>query len=220
MFTYLQSLIQTLIAMVMALTTTLPVNSPAYLAKYGGHCLTPPSPLVTQTQKLLVNGSFENGTDANDVPNGWQKIGTIQHSDVVTCDQAHSGSCSFYFGHQQGEFTGYVRRITQNVAISGFANTNITLTGWSKAENVTQVYANRPWLLYAVDLVFYDNNGVALPTPNSNERIVFPGGIHDFTKVERTFTPGVDFHCFDIGVTFYEKGEAWFDDIGVTLSPQ
>lgn len=219
MYAYIQDLIRSLIAMVMALTSTLPVNSPEYLAKFGGHCPTNITPASATTQNLVVNGSFELDTNQDGEPDDWQRGKELAITDRVTCQLSHSGSCSFHFTPQASDPNKYVRRIVQNIPVSGSADTNITLSGWSRAHNVTDVFPRDLTLLYDIQLVFYDEYGVALPTPNSDEEIMFTEGTYDFTKVERTFTPGVNFHCLDIGITFYESGEAWFDDIQLTLTP-
>lgn len=215
---YIQGLIRALIAMVMSMTTTLPINSPEYLAKFGGHCLTPSAPYTSVTQNYVLNGSFEYDADYDGTPDYWILEDSVTPNDRVTCEVGHSGSCSFHFPPHASDPNKYVRRIKQNIPISGNADTEITLSGWSRAHNVTDVFPRDLTLLYDIQLVFYDEYGVALPTPNSDEDIMFTEGTYDFTKAERTFTSGVNFHCLDVGITFYESGEAWFDDIQLTLA--
>ncbi|HLD25019.1 MAG TPA: hypothetical protein VJB96_03835 [Patescibacteria group bacterium] len=218
-FARIQDMINALIAMVMALTTTLPAGSPEYLAKFGGHCTTPRSSSVEARQNLIVNGSFEQDVDRDGIPDSWHKAGSIQANDAIACNRASNGSCSFHFDRQEGELTGYVRGLNQNIPVSGKADTKITLSGWSRAKEVRDAHPITPHLSYVAILTFYDKDGVALPTPDADEVIDFTEGTHDFEYVERTFTPGVDFYCFDIGLSFYERGEVWFDDIRLTLNP-
>ncbi len=210
--------------MEMSLTSTLPVNSPEYLAKFGGHC-----PQVTENRvpvlgNYVINQSFESAPTDSGLPLEWlDGKYNVSPGDAVDCQTARTGKCSFYFGPENADPKKYVRRVVQVIPYRGTEGTRITFSGWSKARNVIDKYPPLAGPLYGIGLELFDDKGVSIVMPTEWDyrqySAEFSLGTHDFEFAESSFISPVNFTCAEVFYFFDEDGEVWMDDARVTFVP-
>ncbi len=220
MLAYITSLIQALIAMVMALVTTLPTNSPAYIAKFRNTCTSPSETQIQVGRNYVINPSFETNAGDPLTPTGWQRSSNLQPTDMSDCakGESHAGSCSFHMGRYVVPPDEYVRSLTQVIPLSGKAGTKITVSGWAKAKKFVNVYP-RLNTGFGIGVEMFDTNGESYLEPNGEGYANFPFGVHGYEPAITTFIASQDFLCMKAHVFFLEDGEVWFDDVSVTAEP-
>jgi hypothetical protein len=80
--------------------------------------------------KLVKNGSFERDNNGDGLPNKWAG-GGLTAADKRVCNKSYGGSCSF---KMVGDDT--YKLLTQDIALSGLAGDEFTLSAWTKGKNI------------------------------------------------------------------------------------
>ena len=79
---------------------------------------------------LVKNGSFEKDSNGDGIPNDWNGV-NMTLADKRVCNQSKAGSCSF---KAVGDGTDKV--LIQDIAASGLAGDQLTLSAWTKGKNI------------------------------------------------------------------------------------
>lgn len=215
MIAYAQELIRALIGITFSIISSVIPDSTQYSQQLRGQCDKPLNTSLIASHNYVINPSLEADQNNDGTPDDWRQF-YLRKEDAINCSTSHTGTCSFYIGGYKG---GYARRLEQTIYLAGSIGTKITVSGWSKAQNVTRENKlfTRPG--YGVGIDLFDANGEHFPILNAEEHAHFRVGTHDFEKTETKFYAPANFSCMEVGVFFYERGDVWFDDIEVTVEP-
>lgn len=162
----------------------------------------------------IINPSLEIDGDKNKTPDNWERS-NLQKTDIMVCNVAYTGSCSFFIGNRKG---GYIRRLYQRVPISGVRGTIIAISGWSMANNVIDSGPGSG-IFYSVGAFPKKSDGDWIWNSSGSLTATFNLGTHGFEKAETIFTIPEDFSYIEVQFAFGEKGNVWFDDIVLTVIP-
>ncbi len=217
MFEYAQELIRALIVMVWALVSSFAPGSLRFITDANDQCGTTSQAKINILHNYVVNPSFETDGNGDKTPDDWRRA-NLQPLDTTDCQSGHSGTCSFHFGTYTAKPSEYVRRLEQIIPLKGSRGTQITVSGWSKANNVAKTLPPS-FIAYGIGVGLFDEHDEYILLPEGEGFAYFRTGSHDFEKTQTTFTASEDFLCMKVGAFFSEGGEAWFDDIEVTVVP-
>jgi len=161
---------------------------------------------------VLLNTSFETNVDDVDlVPDGWTyHYDQPNRNTGVDCTVSKTGNCSYYVsGKKNSAIKQYVRR-------HGEAGDMVTVSGWGKGLNVADRKGRRSrGGVYWVQVWIHYEDG----TNQFDVLKKFPNGTYDFMHAEASFEARKPFHGMTVFARFDGSGEAWFDDISLTVTP-
>lgn len=171
----------------------------------------PPTPAVPQYNvELLKNNSFELDQDNNGIPDNWVSHFAPPDQHILRdCTVSFTGSCSF-------KLLGGYDIVKQYVPFQGKTGDKITISGWSKAQQVqfnsrkdqSITYWVQAWINYA------DGTTEVLNVAK------FTMGTHGFEKASNMIVAQKPYVGLTYFVRFSMKGEVWFDDVSLTIVPQ
>lgn len=167
-----------------------------------------PIPVPPPTSgELLQNPSFEVDNDNDSVPDGWtHHYDQPNKNSGIVCNVAHSGSCSFYIPGLKHT------AIKQYVPVNLPAGTKVTISGYSRAENVTLDQGPSTGSYWVQAWIHYANGSTEYGFVAN-----FNTGTHNFelTTNSKYLTAPVE------GFTFFAKqamdGNVWFDDVSLRV---
>ncbi|MBS3989210.1 MAG: hypothetical protein KGZ44_04625 [Dethiobacter sp.] len=154
-------------------------------------------PILT-AYNLIENSGMEHG---NELPNQW--TGTnLTTNDRIDTARKHAGNRSFRI---VGD-TNVNKSLMQRVNITGDANTKLTLSGWSFADNPNP---SGGW--YNLQMrIFYNDS--TTDWSSANNFSTQPQT--DWQHLVAEFKPAKAFNAVEIYLYFFnQRGNAWFDDI-------
>ena len=147
---------------------------------------------------LVSNGSFENDSDMDGIPNKWFP-GGLTPADKRVCNQSYAGVCSFRLVGDGGDKT-----INQVPLPSGNSGDTYTLTFWVKGKEIDN---SSPHVYVA--LYFHHLDG----TFDSTFEFV-ADGTTGWTKHTMSLTATADFDYIIVLISMdQDNGKAWFDKV-------
>jgi hypothetical protein len=154
---------------------------------------------------LVINGSFENDSNGDGIPNNWTPL-SLTPSDKRVCNKAHAGTCSF---KMIGE--GVTKYMFQFPAISGGAGDSYTLKVWVMTKDLVWGTGNATIYLETHQTDGgYDSDGQNLAQGTSAGWVLYT------LNVTSTET----YDSVRVWIKFYpESGKAWFDKVKLVEVP-
>ncbi len=148
---------------------------------------------------LLPNGSFEQDTDRNGIPDGWEDVQTGKEGRcLLDRNVAHDGSASLRIVHESAS-SDWVRASVNN--LPAHPERLMFLGGW--------VRATGPWRVILYQFL-------RDPKKNYLTHEIASGAAGDWKRVGRTVRTAPDVKTFKVSLITHGKGEAWFDDFVLT----
>jgi len=156
---------------------------------------------LAATSNLVKNGSFEKDTDGDGLPNNW--VGTnLTPNDKRVCNQSKAGSCSFKIVGDTGD-----KEFRQDVAISGSAGEEFTLSAWTKAK-ILGTGTHR------ILMRFNSTGG------GNDELFTIPDGTTPWTLHQVTGSAAEDFDSITVILQFEaDGGKMWMDKVKLVATP-
>lgn len=159
----------------------------------------PPTPTPIGGAEVLVNGSYETDTDANNVPDNWT-FRSIPAGSGRDCTVAQHGTCSVHINGSTQMAEAY-----QRFNLTGIAGDAFTVRAWTRAENALSTTK------YRLKIVVYHNDGtygVMTYAPAA--------GSYDWALIERSFTTQKAYYRIQVSVIYGESsGSVWFDSVSL-----
>jgi hypothetical protein len=154
---------------------------------------------------LVKNGSFEKDNDHDGIPNGWTGV-NLTLADKRVCNQSKAGSCSF---KAVGDGTDKV--LIQDIAASGLANDQLTLSAWTKGKNIV-LGAGVSRLVFRFNYTDFTDEYV-----NFN----IPAGTTAWTLRQQPLQATKDFASISIFIPELsaDSGKLWVDKVSLVRVP-
>ncbi|MGJ3195876.1 DNRLRE domain-containing protein [Peribacillus frigoritolerans] len=152
---------------------------------------------------LVDNSSFERYQDGK--PTSWATSNNLTANDKIV-QNVNPEDDNVYIGQSSFQMTGEAGKnkyIKQHINVSGDANTEFTLSGWSK-----QVNANPNGGDYALQVAINYKDG----TTDWDFGNDFDKSESEWQHVAAVVKPKKEFHSIDVYYYYYnQSGTAWFD---------
>ncbi|NVD97406.1 erythromycin esterase family protein [Massilia sp. BJB1822] len=153
-------------------------------------------------ESLLKNGSFEQWSEQNKALDWYQEGESESAKD---CETSHSGKCSF---HIRGDGKKLFQ-INQAIKLDVAAGTQVSISGWIKVRDHSEGLASL-WLRI--------DNDERRRESFDNMAKTSPHGTQDWTYFQLTLDTTPRSKTALAGILLSGNGEAWFDDVTVTIS--
>jgi len=157
---------------------------------------------------IIINGNIENGY-FDLMPQNW--IDLNGDTETWAKDVAHSGTRSIKFEKtDNSDFRVY----SNTVDINSSGPIQLTIGGWSKADNVVLEEGSQ----YAIAMIIFYANGTTEMI--DNDQLAFQSGSHDWEKAQSSITVEKDIEKIMISMklTGNSSGTVWFDDLFVHIN--
>lgn len=156
---------------------------------------------VLTAYNLVENSGMELDANSDNIPDQWTGSSLNTAVDLVDTFR-HVGARSFKITGA----SGVNKSLRQTVKVSGNANTKLTLSGWSFADNPNP---SGGWYGLQMRIFYTDGTSDWL---SANDFTKEPHT--DWEHVVAEFKPAKAFNAVDVYLYFYNQtGSAWFDDI-------
>jgi len=153
---------------------------------------------------LVSNGSFENDSDMDGIPNKWFP-GGLTPADKRVCNQSYAGVCSFRLVGDGGDKT-----INQVPLPSGNSGDTYKLTAWVKGKQIDNSGSQ----------VYFALHFHLLGDTFDNEFSTVADGTTGWTKHTLTLTATGDFDYILVLLSFKQaSATAWFDKLKLVEVP-
>lgn len=204
-WTRLQSVIDTVPANTKKITVAVGLNAGSGTAYFDGVQLEKGTML--SAYNLVENSSFERYATQDGKPNNWDSSSNLSVNDKVV-QNVNPEDDNIYIGKSSFQMTGEAGKnkyLKQRINISGDANTQLTLSGWSK-----QVGADPNGGYYSMQIgINYTDATTDWDYANDFDKTAT-----DWQHVAAEVKPKKAFNSIDVYYYYYNQaGTAWFDAI-------
>ncbi|MBI4129955.1 S8 family serine peptidase [Candidatus Roizmanbacteria bacterium] len=164
-----------------------------------------PSPTAAAPILFLQNGSFEEGTNKNGIPNGWRGTNLVKDKDKVVAKKGRKTSRAFRFTSlTQG---AKLKKLIQSIGKNVPKDTKIKLTAWNKLDN--KLTAGEIKLRLAVLYKDDSKKTYFVKKYSASQHAYIERGLK--IKLEK------DAKSVDVELVFSGQGsQSYFDDISLT----
>lgn len=158
---------------------------------------------VASPAELVHNGSFEQNTDGNNVPDGWASKGLPATGGQVCSGEVHTGSCAVKIP------LGRTRQLSFTRNIDGNAGEDITFSLWSNAQS-----ALGGKLSARVTITYWNNR-------RQSWTILIPREMPGWQQSQISLTPTRAYRKINVilRATGAASGDLWLDDASLSVAP-
>jgi|SRR3989344_2120474 len=159
---------------------------------------------------VLLNTSFETNVDQNIlVPDNWTYHYDQPNTNTgVRCNVAKTGNCSYYINGSKNS------AIKQYVKMTGNTGDVVNVSGWGKGLNIGDRSGHQVGVFWVQAWIHYADG-----TTQFDVLKKFPKGTYDFMLAEASFAALKPFTGITVFCRFDGTGEAWFDEISLSVTP-
>ena len=154
----------------------------------------------------VKNGSFENDSDGDGIPNNWVGNFNLTPADKRVCNQSKAGNCSF---KMVGD--GSSKILSQELAVSGLAGDQFDISAWARGKDVIYGAGSaRGYVLF--NHVGGGNNETFFGISNQT----FPWAFYKLVAVEAT----ADYYSITVFLQYStDSGKLWVDKVKLVAVP-